>query len=202
MFGKLFAKGAESLSLRRYNFLFITMKKVLLPILTLLILVFVTTHQASAQTPYRTAIGLGIDVGDGETLFGPQIKHNLGGRDAINAQVLFADHMTVVGLDYSYNQRIRGARGLSWYIGVGPQVSFLDYGKWDDDWDDDHGHHHHWDNDDSHVDFAIRPALGLEFRIPSAPLAMHFDWKPWWNLSHGSNFEPSNFSLGFKFVLK
>ncbi|RKO70037.1 hypothetical protein D7322_19410 [Sphingobacterium puteale] len=174
------------------------MKKVLLPFLTLFTLVFAINQQANAQTPYRTALGLGIDVGDGPTLYGPQIKHNFGGNDAGNAQVLFGDNITVVGVDYSYNQRISGTRGLSWYVGVGPQVSFVDYGKWHGYWDDDY----HWKDGDTETFFAIRPALGLEFRIPSAPLAMHFDWKPWWNLSHGSNFEPSRFSLGFKFVLK
>ncbi len=170
------------------------MKKVFLPILTLFILMFAANEQANAQTPYRTAIGLGVDVGDGESLFGPQIKHSFSGRDAGNAQVLFGDHITVIGVDYSYNQRISGTRGLTWYVGVGPQLSFIDHGKWDDDYK-------HWDGD-THTDFAIRPALGMEFRIPSTPLAMHVDWKPWWNLSHGSHFEASRFSLGFKFVLK
>ncbi|MEI2271372.1 hypothetical protein OHD16_04400 [Sphingobacterium sp. ML3W] len=174
------------------------MKKVLLPILTLFTFLFVINGEANAQTPYRTALGLGIDLGDGQTLFGPQIKHSFGRNDAVNAQVLFGDNITVVGVDYSYNERIRGTRGLSWYVGVGPQASFIDYGKWHGDWDDDY----HWKDGNTHTHFAIRPALGLEFRIPSAPLAMHFDWKPWWNLSHGSNFEASRFSLGFKFVLK
>src|SRR5690606_35188640 len=176
------------------------MKKVVLPILTLFILMFAANEQANAQTPYRTAIGLGVDVGDGESLFGPQIKHSFSGRDAGNAQGLFGDHITVVGVGYSYNQRISGTRGLTWYVGVGPQLSFIDHGKWDDDWYDDDDHKH-WDGD-THTDFAIRPALGMEFRIPSTPLAMHVDWKPWWNLSHGSHFEASRFSLGFKFVLK
>jgi hypothetical protein len=176
------------------KYLIMIMKKVILSFLTLFTLFFATQQKANAQTPYRTAIGLGIDLGDGETLFGPQIKHNFGGNDAVNAQVLFGDHITVLGVDYSYNRRIQGARGLYWYIGVGPQVSFIDYNK---------GYkNYHWKNDDTHVDFAIRPALGLEFRIPSAPLAMHFDWKPWWNISHDVNFDPSSFSMGFKFVLK
>ncbi|WP_156308818.1 hypothetical protein [Sphingobacterium endophyticum] len=175
------------------------MKKVFLPILTLFILLIAANEHASAQTPYRTAIGLGIDLGDGQTLFGPQIKHSFGGTNAGNAQVLFGDNITVIGADWSHNQRISGTNGLSWYIGVGPQLSFIDHGKWHYDWDDDDDH---WKDGDTHTDFAIRPAVGLEFRIPSTPLAMHFDWKPWWNLSHGSHFEPSRFSLGFKFVLK
>jgi len=175
------------------------MKKLFLPILTLCMFMLATSKNAQAQTPYRTAIGLGIDLGDGESLFGPQLKHSFGGRDAGNVQVLFGDHITVIGADYSYNQRIAGAKGLTWYVGVGPQLSFIDHGKWDDDWYDDD--YKHWKGE-THTDFAIRPALGMEFRIPSTPLAMHFDWKPWWNLSHGSHFEASRFSLGFKFVLK
>ncbi|WP_286650090.1 hypothetical protein [Sphingobacterium hotanense] len=173
------------------------MKKIILPILMSFGFLFAFTG-VQAQTPYRTALGLGIDAGNGQTLFGPQIKHSFGGYNAGNAQLLFGDHITVLGVDYSYNQRISGARGLSWYIGVGPQLSFIDHGKWDDDWFDDDDR---WD-EDNHVDVAIRPAVGLEFRIPSTPLAMHFDWKPWWNLSHSSHFEPGRFSLGFKFVLK
>lgn len=163
------------------------MKKVFIPILTFLFLSIAAMQQVNAQTPYRTAIGLGIDLGDGETLFGPQIKHSFGGNNAGNAQVLFGDNITVIGADYSYNEHISGTDGLSWYVGFGPQIAFVDHGDWDDD---------------NSTYFAIRPAVGLEFRIPSTPLAMHFDWKPWWNLTNNSHFEPSRFSLGFKFALK
>lgn len=90
----------------------------------------------------------------------------------------------VLGVDYSYNQPFAGTNGLGWYVGVGPQLSI-------------HDNHH---NDKTY--FAIRPAAGLEYKIPTAPIAFHFDWKPWWNLSHNANFEASRFSLGFKFVLK
>ncbi|MFD1769849.1 hypothetical protein [Sphingobacterium suaedae] len=168
------------------------MKKVFLSVLAATFLTL-GVQQANAQTPYRTALGLGIDLGDGETLFGPQIKHSFGGANAGNAQVLFGDNITVLGVDYSYNRQFPGTNGLGWYVGVGPQLAFVDHGGY---WHDDR-----WDDDD-HVDFAIRPAAGLEYKIPSAPIAFHFDWKPWWNLSHNSNFEPARFTLGFKFTLK
>ncbi|MVZ64534.1 hypothetical protein GQF61_01620 [Sphingobacterium sp. DK4209] len=155
------------------------MKKTLLSLAAAAALAF-GANEAQAQTPYKTAIGLGIDLGDGPSLFGPQIKHSFGGANAGQAQVLFGDHFTVVGVDYSYNRPFAGTNGLGWYVGVGPQIAFA--------------------NDDSA--FAIRPAAGLEFKIPSAPLAMHFDWKPWWNLSDESNFEAGRFSLGFKFTLR
>jgi len=159
------------------------MKKTLLSLAAVAALAF-GAQEAKAQTPYKTAIGLGIDLGDGPTLFGPQIKHSFGGANAGQAQVLFGDNHTVVGADYSYNQQFRGTQGLGWYVGVGPQIDFISIGDFDQ------------------TNFAIRPAAGLEYKIPSAPLALHFDWKPWWNLSNDSNFEASRFSLGFKFVLK
>ncbi|GEM68870.1 hypothetical protein SMI01S_24760 [Sphingobacterium mizutaii NBRC 14946 = DSM 11724] len=155
------------------------MKKTLLSLAAAAALVF-GFNEAKAQTPYKTAIGLAIDLGDGATLFGPQIKHSFGGNNAGNAQVLFGDNFTAVGADYSYNQQFAGTNGLGWYVGVGPQLGF----GGDETW------------------FAVRPAAGLEYKIPAAPLALHFDWKPWWNLSHESNFEAARFSLGFKFTLK
>lgn len=140
--------------------------------------------EANAQA-YKTALGLGIDLGDGETLVGPQIKHSFDGVNAGNAQVLFGDNNVTIGADYSYNQPFQGTNGLGWYVGVGPQLSFIDRGPADDK-----------------TLFAIRPAAGLEYKIPSAPLAFHFDWKPWWNLTENSNFEAARFSIGFKFTLK
>lgn len=161
----------------------IAMKKLLLSFAAAAVLAL-GAQEAKAQTPYRTALGLGIDLGDGETLFGPQIKHSFGGANAGNAQVLFGDNHIVIGADYSYNRPFAGTNGLGWYVGVGPQLSFIDFG------------------DEDRTYFAIRPAAGLEYKIPNTPLAAHFDWKPWWNLSNNSDFEPSRFSLGFKFVLK
>lgn len=155
------------------------MKKTLLSLAAAAALVF-GFNEAKAQTPYRTAIGLGIDLGDGATLFGPQVKHSFGGANAGQAQVMFGDHVTVVGVDYSYNRPFAGAGGLGWYLGVGPQIAF----------------------NDNNSAFAIRPAAGLEYKIPSTPLGIHFDWKPWWNLSNESNFEAGRFSLGFKFILR
>lgn len=128
---------------------------------------------------YNDALGLGIDLGDGSTLVGPQYKHFFDGANAGNAQVLFGDNFTVVGVDYSYNQKFAGS-GLGWYVGVGPQLGFYDGGS----------------------AFAIRPAVGLEYVIPTVPLGFHFDWKPWWNLSNGSNMTAGRFSIGFKYILK
>lgn len=136
---------------------------------------------ANAQS-YRDALGIAVDLGDGGTFVGPQYKHSFDGRNAGNVQVLFGNGATVVGADYTYNEKFGGANGLGWYVGVGPQVAFANKG--------------------GGSAFGIRPQLGLEFKIPSAPLAMSFDWKPYWHLSDESNFEAGRFTLGFKYILK
>lgn len=154
------------------------MKQSISLIITVLFLFGIQNVHAQA---YKNALGIGIDLGNGSTLAGPQYKHSMDGKNALNAQVLFGDNLTAIGVDYSYNQPITGASGLWWYVGVGPQITFHD--KVDKTY------------------FAIRPALGIEYKIPTVPLGFHFDWKPWWNLSEHTDFEAGRFSLGFKFIL-
>src|SRR5690606_41292420 len=103
------------------------------------------------------------------------------GKNALNAQVLFGDNLTAIGVDYSYNQPISGASGLWWYVGVGPQITFHD--KVDKTY------------------FAIRPALGIEYKIPTVPLGFHFYCKPCWNLLELTDIVAEQFSYSHKFLL-
>jgi len=134
-------------------------------------------QHADAQS-YRTGAGLFIDAGDGRTFVGPHIKHFFSANNAGQAMILFADRTTIIGAEYSYNQGIPGARGLSWYVGVGPQVAIR--------------------REDSY--FLIRPLGGMEFKIPSAPLAASLDWRPMWALGEYSDFIPGRFGVAFKFT--
>lgn len=132
---------------------------------------------------YRTSLGLNIDLGDGGTYVGPQVKHFFNKNSALDGQLLFGKGISAsIGVNYTYNEPIPGARGLAWYVGIGPNISFPKGG--------------------GNALFALRPQVGLEFKIPSAPLAMHFDWKPLWNLSQESNFIAGRFSIGFKYAFK
>ncbi len=137
------------------------------------------SNQASAQS-YKTAGGLFVDFGDGTTAVGPALKQSIGGPNALQGMVLFADNTVILGGEYSYNKSIPGANGLDWNIGFGPQVLI---GK---------------DNSA----FAIRPTLGLEYTIPSAPINIGLDWRPLWALSDGSNFEAGRFGLGLRYIFK
>lgn len=166
------------------------MKRIILPVLIAALLSVVST-QTKAQS-YKTALGVLVDVGNGPTAGGPQIKHFFNKQSAGNAQVLFGDDVTMLGVDYSYNQPIRGAAGLSWYAGIGPQMTIMNDGwVWYDD-----------EERDAHTHFGMRPAVGLDFKIPGAPLVFNFDWKPWWNLTHNTGFQAARFTLGCKFTFK
>lgn len=134
-------------------------------------------YEAGAQS-YRTGAGLFIDAGNGRTFVGPHIKHFFSANNAGQAMILFAGRTTIIGAEYSYNQGIAGANGLTWYVGVGPQVAIQRENSY----------------------FLIRPLGGLEFKIPSAPLAASFDWRPMWALGEYSDFEPGRFGVAFKFT--
>lgn len=137
----------------------------------------------SAQTPYQTSVGLGIDLGSYGSMFGPQLKHVFGTNAALQAQLMFSDNSYMyVGADYQYTKNFPNTKGVAWYLGVGPQMGFATKG--------------------SYNEFVLRPQAGLEFKLPEVPLGIHFDWKPWWRLSHGTHFTPGKFTLGLKYIIK
>ncbi len=137
-----------------------------------------------AQTPYRTSLGLGIDVGNGSSFFGPQIKHVFGTNAALQAQIMFSDYnFMYIGGDYQYIKNFPDTRAFAWYLGIGPQLGFNTNGG-------------------NYTEFSLRPQAGLEFKLPEVPLGLHFDWKPWWRLNHGSRFTAGKFTIGVKYILK
>lgn len=134
-----------------------------------------------AQTPFKTTLGLGIDLGNGNTMLGPQLKHKFGQKVALQGQIMFSDYdFMYVGADYQYGENFPEAKNFAWYVGIGPQIGF---GK-------------------NHTSFSLRPQAGLEFKLPEVPLGLHFDWKPWWSMDKGGRFTAAKFTLGVKYVLK
>ncbi|AJW64095.1 hypothetical protein BAZ12_07405 [Elizabethkingia miricola] len=135
--------------------------------------------QAKAQI-YKTSLGLSVDFGDGSTLVGPAVKHFFDGNNAGQAEVVFGNHVTMLQAMYSYNKGISGAKGLNWYLGIGPALGFVKGGD---------------------TQFAIRPMAGLEYKINGAPIAFSFDWRPAFWLSNGGDSNVGRFGFGFKFTL-
>ncbi len=157
------------------------MKK-LFTILGCIALFVMSTSAVKAQS-YKTALGLGLDFGDGRTLVGPSVKHFFNAHDAGQAEVLFGSNLTTINLFYQYHGNVKGASGLKWYAGGGPAVNFYSFGGYND------------------TNFALKPMVGLDFKIPSAPLAFAFDWRPTIYLGdNDSDFGAGRFGFGFKYT--
>jgi hypothetical protein len=156
------------------------MKKLLFTMIAGVALMATGMNNAKAQD-YRTAGGLAIDFGDGSTLVGPHIKHFFNANGAIEGDVLFANHSTVIQALYLYHGDIRGAKGLRWDLGVGPGVNLYKGGS----------------------TFLIRPNAGLDYKISGAPLGVSLDWRPLWGFYDGGNdFNAARFQIGFRYIFK
>jgi len=82
--------------------------------------------EISAQSNYTTALGLGIDFGDGQTLVGPSVKHFFTDEHVGMGEVAFGDNVTFLTLLYEYHGDFPNAGGLKWFAGAGPSIAFFD----------------------------------------------------------------------------
>ncbi len=163
------------------------MKKFLFSALAIVVvsLVFTSTSygqkkaSAATGTNYTTGLGLRLDLGNGGTFVGPAVKHFFDATNAGEFSVLFGDHVTFIGAEYSYNGNIANAAGLKWNVGIGPQFELYKGGS----------------------DVLLRPFAGLEFKVPQVPLDLGFDWRPAFVLTHGTDVEAGRFGLAFRFTL-
>lgn len=167
---------------KAYKFKILThstfMKKLFL--LAALTALFATNTFAQRGSGYTTALGLGIDFGDGSTLVGPSIKHFFNRNDAIQGDLLFGGDATWIGGSYNYHQSFKEASELKWYIGLGPQVALYDGGS----------------------TWYLRPAAGLDYKIKSAPISLVFDWRPAIGLSDHVGTAAARFGLGFRYAFQ
>ena len=159
------------------------MKKVFLSLIAVAALSF-GANEAKAQTPFKSALGVVFDGSDGANV-GIQFKTALQGPQALQLQAAFGDDWISLGADWQYERPFSGADGLHWYAGVGAQVGFITH---------DHV------NDKTFI--GLRPQVGLEYKIPTIPIAMHLDYKPYLGLNNNSGFNGDGFTFGIKYVLK
>jgi len=157
------------------------MKKLLFTIIAGVAFFAMNLSNANAQS-YKTALGLGLDFGNGSTLVGPSIKHFFSATGAGQAEVLFGGNSTRLQAFYQYHGAINGAQGLKWYVGGGPGLNFFSAGGF------------------SQTTFLLIPQAGLDFKIPGAPIQMGFDWRPTAAIGDNSDFEAGRFGFGFRFT--
>jgi len=130
-----------------------------------------------AQTNYKAALGLGVDAFDNATFIGATGKYFFTENHVGQADLLFENNATMITALYSFHKSIVGAAGLKWYVGAGPSIIL-------------------WDGGNS---FALRPHLGLDYKINGVPFVLNFDWRPAIVLSDGDN-EVGAFGFGLQFA--
>ncbi|MFD0797077.1 hypothetical protein ACFQZJ_06370 [Maribacter chungangensis] len=138
--------------------------------------------KTNAQSEYNSAAGLGIDFGsDIVTLVGPSGKFFFQPEHAVTTELLFGSDIMLITALYQYHGNIEGAEGLKWFAGAGPSL-YLGIG------------------DASGSSFALRPSVGLDYKINNVPLAFSFDWRPAIIFEEGSGFQGAQFGLGFRYA--
>lgn len=135
---------------------------------------------AKAQTSYKAALGLGIDLYDEATFFGATGKYFFSDRHVGQADLGFEDNATMATFLYSYHKGFYRAPGLRWYAGVGPSIIFI--------------------KDFDNI-FALRPHLGLDFKIDGVPFVLNFDWRPSVVLSDVGDNQVAAFGFGLQFAI-
>jgi hypothetical protein len=133
-----------------------------------------------AQTNYRAALGLGVDLYDEFTFFGATGKYFFSDNHVGQGDLGFEDNATIVTFLYSYHKEFFRAPGLRWYAGVGPSIIFI--------------------KDIDNV-FALRPHLGLDFKVDFMPLVLNFDWRPSVVLSNEGEGQVAAFGFGLQFAI-
>ena len=100
------------------------------------------------------------------------------------------DGFRLTGL-YEKHMPIPNAEGLQWYVGGGGH-----FGLWNNSW--------RLRNPPSTAVFAIGVdgVLGLDYKIPNAPLAVSFDWQPSFNLVGHTYFEGGWGGLAVRYTFK
>ena len=135
--------------------------------------------QTEGSSSYKLGGGILIDVGDGGTMVGPHAKYFFTQNHAGEAGALFGRGATFVHALYAYHNAFPGVGGLSWYGGAGPSVAF----------------------GSGSTLFSLMAALGVEFVIPRAPIAISVDWRPrYFFVENETYFDASRFGLGLRYT--
>lgn len=123
---------------------------------------------SQAQSGYKTAIGLRA----GETS-GLTIKHFIGSDAALEGIIGLWSHGFSATLLYEKHMSLK-AEGLNLYYGGGGHVAIeTNHNGWYY-----YKNEKYYDRRHGHVGIGIDGVLGLEYKIPSVPIAFSLDIKP------------------------
>jgi len=148
------------------------MKKYSLHILTILFLSFASVTQAQ---DYHTALGVRL----GGLTSGLTIRHFTNPGTALEGIVGVGHRAFILTGLYEKQRAFENAEGLSWFYGIGGHAGFFRYGGYYYYYHD-HGNHGYYVVEEgatetvAGVDFI----LGLDYKIPNAPIDLGLDLKP------------------------
>ncbi len=165
------------------------MEKKLIALAVLSIFVGILSHRAVAQettSTYTQAIGGRFGVANGITY-----KHFINEGHAIDGILNFQGNRSftifkLLGL-YEIHQPIQfvDVEGLQWYYGFGGGL----------------GRYRYKDTDSSGLAWSFDGAIGVDYKIPTAPINLSLDWKPTMELTPESGLRFDGFGLSIRFVL-
>lgn len=122
---------------------------------------------------YSTGIGLRLGYP-----FGLTVKHFFNPNGAIEGILGFGYGFNITGL-YEYHGDISGASGLKWYAGGG--LSFYS-----------------WNGYGSSV--GIAGVIGLDYKLPSAPIDFSLDWMPGFYFTGYNGFAAGGGGLAIRYT--
>lgn len=139
------------------------------------------TSKTFAQSTYKTAAGLELEVGKGNTLAGPTLKNFFTKHQAFQVDVLLGTNYFSLGAFYQYHLFLKKESPLKFYLGIGPEL-FLGLR----------------DNDG----VLLRPMAGFDYKVAKLPVGITFDIRPSLMLSGKSEFEVSRFNIGARYAFR
>lgn len=144
----------------------------------LFVLIFVATAftlSASAQSSYKTALGVRLSSSVPAIKNGISFKQFIG-RNAFEAILSFGDGTALAGL-YEVHKPL-GVPNLQWLIGAGGYIGFSNEDK----------------------KFGAAGIIGVDYKVPTLPVNLTVDWKPELNIVSKVGFETSGVGFSARYT--
>ncbi|MFD0793512.1 hypothetical protein ACFQZX_07770 [Mucilaginibacter litoreus] len=155
----------------------------------LLLTCFLLFSKRSDAQDYRTAVGL--KFGGYEN--GPSVKYFLNESAALEGVLGIRSHGVVISGLYELHQTAFNTAGLKFYYGFGGHIGSVGSGVYKRFGSDDKIYN------DGHILLGADGVLGLEYKLPDAPIGISLDLNPRVELATGPFFDLAP-GLGLKYT--
>lgn len=140
-------------------------------------------QEINTGSDYKTAIGIKVYPGAFD------IKHFIKPNVAVEGLVYIWQYgVRTTGL-YEIHGKISSVEGLKYYIGGGAHAGFYN-NRWAVD----------FPTRQSGADIGVDGVIGLDYKIPGAPINISFDWQPSIDLIGYNSFDAGWGGLGIRYT--